>query len=73
MYRFKIHRTVPGLEIHAISHAARWYSLITTEHLPLLNRQVQRSADLVCLVGRWLLAGLMGPVSVVMAGVLAED
>ena len=42
-------------------------------HLPPLNRQVQRSAELVVLVGGSLLAGLVRAVPVVMAGVLAED
>ena len=57
LYRFKTDRTV--------DHA--------TEHLPPLNRQVRPSAGLVVLA-RWsLLAGLVGPVPVVMAGVLAED
>src|ERR1019366_406232 len=37
-----------------------------------LNRQVQRRAVLIVLIGRSLLAGLVRPVPVVMAGVLAE-
>ena len=44
-----------------------------TEHLAPLNRQVQRNADLIVLVGRPLLAGLVRAVPVVMAGVLAQD
>jgi hypothetical protein len=38
-----------------------------------LSRQVQRRADLAALAGWSLLAGLMGPVPVVMGGVLAGD
>src|ERR1019366_8201240 len=43
------------------------------EHCPPLNRQVQRRAVLVVLIGRSLLAGLVRPVPVVMAGVFAQD
>jgi len=54
--------------LHEIGCAARWYSLITPP-----NRQVQRSSGLVVVVAGWsLLAGLVGPVPVVMTGVLAE-
>jgi hypothetical protein len=43
------------------------------EYLPPPDWEVQRSGGLGFLVGRALLAGLVGPVPVVMAGVLAED
>jgi hypothetical protein len=43
------------------------------EHLPRLNRQVPRTADLVVSVGRSFLAGLVRPVPVVVIGVLAQD
>jgi hypothetical protein len=43
------------------------------EHLPPPNRRVRRNVDLVVLVGWSLLAGLVRPVPVVMAGVLAQD
>jgi len=43
------------------------------EYLPPPDWEVQRSGGLGFLVGRALLAGLLGPVPVVMAGVLAED
>src|ERR1039457_3839564 len=42
------------------------------EHLPLLDRQVQRTADLVIPVGWSLLAGLVRAVPVVMARLLAQ-
>jgi hypothetical protein len=38
-----------------------------------LNRQVQRRVHSVVLVGWSLLAGLVGPVPIVMTGILAED
>jgi hypothetical protein len=45
-----------------------------TEDFAPLDWQVQRSASWwVSLIGRSLLAGLVWPVPVVMAGVLAED
>jgi hypothetical protein len=44
-----------------------------SEYLPPPDWQVQRGGGLGFLVGRALLAGLVGPVPVVMAGVLAED
>ncbi|MGO9219372.1 MAG: hypothetical protein ACLP5E_16650 [Streptosporangiaceae bacterium] len=43
------------------------------EDLSPLNWQVQRSSGLAALIGRSLLAGLVGPVPVVMADVLVED
>ena len=43
------------------------------EYLPPLDWEVQRGGGLGFLVGRALVAGLVGPVLVVMAGVLAED
>jgi hypothetical protein len=43
------------------------------EYLPPPDWEVQRSGGLGFLVGRALLAGLAGPVPVVMADVLAED
>jgi len=43
------------------------------EYLPPLDRQVQRNADLVVLVGWSLLTGLMRAVPVEMAGVLVQD
>jgi len=43
------------------------------EYLSPLDWQVRRGGGLGVLVGRALLAGLVGPVPVVMAGVLAED
>src|ERR1017187_5508217 len=43
------------------------------EYLPPPDWEVQRSGGLGFLVGRALLAGLVGPVPLVMAGVFAED
>jgi hypothetical protein len=43
------------------------------EDLPLPDWEVQRDGGLGFLVGRSLLAGLVRPVPVVVAGVLAED
>jgi hypothetical protein len=43
------------------------------EHLPPLNWQVERSSSPAVPIGWSLLAGLVGPMPVVMTGVLAED
>jgi hypothetical protein len=45
----------------------------TSEHLPPLDWEVQRRADVVILAGWALLAGLVGPMLIVVVGVLAED
>jgi hypothetical protein len=72
--RFKTNRTASDLGVHGISYAAQKVLVDQAiEHLPALNRQAWRNADLVAPVGRSLLAGLMRPVPVVMTGVLAED
>jgi hypothetical protein len=43
------------------------------EHFPAPDWQVQRKAGMVVVVGWSLLAGLVGPVPVVVVGVLPED
>jgi hypothetical protein len=74
LYRSKTRRMVPDLGVSRL----RLGGLVVladhaSEYLPPPDWEVQRIGGLGFLVGRALLAGLVGPVPVVMAGVLAED
>jgi hypothetical protein len=65
-------RPACGLRRKRRHHYRGWVDY-AAEYLPLLDRQVQRNADLVNLVGWSLLTGLVRAVPGVMAGVVAQD
>jgi len=73
LYRFKL---IAGSLTWGSCHQLRRLVVLVdhaTEHLPPLDRQVQRRARWALVVGWSLLAGLVRAVPVVMAGILAQD